>query len=727
MVFFLFLILNPLDSFPATTNSIYGHVYDSYDLKPIVNVNISGDYIKVETDSSGLFSITGITENKIKIKFTHPFYISKTVEINFTTDSIAKVDVFLNKKIFQTPVITVTDELKIKSFSDYLELTNILEGKELERNSGLTLANTLKNEIGISLRSMGPAPSRPVYRGLSGDRIFISEDGRKSLDLSGTSPDHALAIEGFTASRIEVLRGPIVLSKTSNTTGGIINTVRNDIPILQNEALSIIAGTYFETVNDGYLGSLKLDIPYNNFNLYLEGSKRKASDIDTPDGILKNTAINNYNYSGGLAYLNDNISTGINFREFNSEYGIPGGFIGAHPDGVNITLNKKQFSGLLLFPNVSTLMKNFRINFSYNKFSQTEFELNNIIGADFRISEQEVSLETEKNNFLNSDFSKSGIGFEYKDFNIGGYVFNPPVKSFKIYGYEYFKKEYDKLIFETSGRLEYNLFRPQTDFRYTNDTNIQNKNFNIISLSFSGLYNLNDNTFIAINLSKTSKSPTIEELYSRGPHLAAYSYEKGNIKLENESGFGIELSGFYSNKFLTFSSNLFANFYSYYITPRNTGDTNFQTLLPIYSYQGSSANFFGFESQIVLNLPLNLKFLNNISFTSGEFSNGSSLPNIPPLKSLWEIKYEKNNFIFGVNAEIAAAQNRVDEFEESTQGYGVINSYFQSSLFTGKIIHNFSLSIDNIFNKEYRNHLSRIKSIVPEAGRNLRIVYKLIY
>lgn len=46
--------------------------------------------------------------------------------------------------------------------------------------------------------------------------------------------------------------------------------------------------------------------------------------------------------------------------------------------------------------------------------------------------------------------------------------------------------------------------------------------------------------------------------------------------------------------------------------------------------------------------------------------------------------------------------------------------------YLGNTSNTISLNVDNIFNKEYRNHLSRIKSILPEAGRNLRLIYKLM-
>ena len=36
---------------------------------------------------------------------------------------------------------------------------------------------------------------------------------------------------------------------------------------------------------------------------------------------------------------------------------------------------------------------------------------------------------------------------------------------------------------------------------------------------------------------RITRGPTIEELYNQGPHLAAYTYERGYHKLDAESGY----------------------------------------------------------------------------------------------------------------------------------------------------------------------------------------------
>ena len=172
----------------------------------------------------------------------------------------------------------------------------------------------------------------------------------------------------------------------------------------------------------------------------------------------------------------------------------------------------------------------------------------------------------------------------------------------------------------------------------------------------------------------------------------------------------------------------FRNDFSYFIIPRNTGKINSQTLLPIYQTEGVSAVFYGVESYLELKLLEYFTFSNTLSFTYGNFNeSGNPLPQIPPLKNIIQLKYLNGNFITGISTEIAADQNRVDLFETTTAGYAVFSAFIQYSIETGSLIHNISLNGDNLFNKEYRNHLSRVKVIMPEAGINFKLSYRLYF
>ena len=55
-------------------------------------------------------------------------------------------------------------------------------------------ARRLRRSPGVAERSFGPGPSRPVIRGLDGDRVLILEDGQRVGDLSSQSGDHGVTV-----------------------------------------------------------------------------------------------------------------------------------------------------------------------------------------------------------------------------------------------------------------------------------------------------------------------------------------------------------------------------------------------------------------------------------------------------------------------------------------------------------------------------------------------------
>jgi iron complex outermembrane receptor protein len=724
----ILLLMFMQSAYSFEPQKVSGVVLDEITLNPLKGVKVF--YVEKKltttTDEKGYFEFDVSAEELFSLEFSLISY--KNRYQSYSPDSLRIIIVKLTPISFSTPTISVTESFSESKYNELLEDAGVLKSKELQKDLGSTLAATLKNESGLSVRSMGPAPSRPVFRGLTGDRVLISEDGVKTNDLSGTSPDHAVTIEPFTLERIEVLRGPSVLTKTTTTIGGIVNVVRNDIPIRIPSRFTFQSGIFGETSNNGLLGAFVGELPVYNFVLRGEVSKRKADNLKTPVGTLQNSNLNTNNYSASLSYVLKNGYLGGSYREFQSDYGIPGGFVGAHPKGVDISMLKQQlkFKSELLLN--AKLIKDVQFNFISDRYNHKEFEASGLIGAEFGIKEYNGDLFVNHKKLGIIENGTWGISADYRDFNIGGYVFTSPTKSVKLSAYFYESIKLNKTSIEFSGRYNYDNFKPNPLNPNSSIGLITSRTFNTVSLSLSAIQDISDEFHLGAAISRSSRVPTIEELYSEGPHLAAYSYEIGNPYLNDEWGIGSELFAHYKSENVYSMISLFVNNLPYYIIPRNSGDTNYATLLPIYRTSGESAFMFGFEGQLDVNFWKHLSFTANISYTNGRFNDtGNPLPAIPPMKGLFEINYKRENFAFGINTELATAQNRVDDFENTTPGYGIMNTYAQYSLITGQFIHSLSVNFENIFNKEYRNHLSRVRSIMPEAGRNLRLTYKIFF
>src|SRR5512145_636402 len=104
-----------------------------------------------------------------------------------------------------------------------------LERDELVLRVRPTLGETLDGTPGVSSTYFGPNASRPVIRGLDGDRIRILSNGGASQDVSSLSYDHAVTLEPLLVERIEVLRGPATLQYGGSAVGGVVNVIDSRI------------------------------------------------------------------------------------------------------------------------------------------------------------------------------------------------------------------------------------------------------------------------------------------------------------------------------------------------------------------------------------------------------------------------------------------------------------------------------------------------------------------
>ncbi|MBN1301969.1 MAG: TonB-dependent receptor [Melioribacteraceae bacterium] len=727
------ILIFTVASFAGTIelNSIQGIVVDYETNEPVPGAVIK--FVEVNryttTNHEGRFTMECKgNHDKVTLDVSHLAYRETSLQINVDSAKSENIIVYLIPKSIEINPVLVTDYKAYSKFDDLQELGNVLKGKELERELGLTLASTLKNETGLSIRSMGPAPARPVIRGLGADRVMISEDGIKTIDLSATSPDHAVTIDPFNLSRIEVLRGPRVLTKTSTSIGGVVNVVRNEIPVEQHDHFIGNIGAYGETVNGGYLSSVVMEAPVDNTTFRAEFSSRNSFNLNTPEGKLQNSYSENINYSLGGSYFFPFGYAGISYRDFQLDYGVPGGFIGAHPKGVDITMYRRQMNIRSKLRINTSVINEIDVSLSRVLYRHKEVEASGAIGSEFKI----ISYLGHVNAYLKDLYGLSngtlGISFEHRDFDIGGFVFTTPAKSLNTSLHYYQPYSVKDFNFEFAARINYDRIEPSRKFYDPKIGLIRHREFMTYSLSLSALYEISEIVYAGFNLSKSSRVPTIEELYSRGPHLAAYSYEVGNPDLEDESGFGFEAFVYHKFRDLYWNFNFFRNDLSYYIVPRNTGEINYQTFLPVYKTEGVRALLYGIEFQIDWDVVNHLKISNNVSFTRGNFKGSeNSLPQIPPMKGKIEFQYLTESLSLGLNAEWAGVQNNVDQFEDPTDSYFILNGFSQYSFISEHLIHNFVFNVDNIFDTVYRNHLSRVKVILPEAGRNFRFTYKLFF
>lgn len=707
---------------------IRGTVLDNETGAPVsmASIRLGDDGEGTVTDEDGTFRLRlSYGENNLILSRVGYSRLENTITVNDTTDT--RIFFFLEPHIYRIQEVTVKKDGDTSVLRQIQRETMVLSGEDLQQDMSVSLAETMKNQSGVAMQSMGPAPSRPVVRGMAGDRVTIGHNGLGISDLSATSPDHAVTVEPFTLDRIEIIRGPETLLYSPVTIGGMINTRTESIPRRLPKSVSGTLGTYGETARPGGLGAVTATVPLGIYAAYGEATWKRTGEERTPTGTLDNTSLLNKTYTLGLSRIFDHGHAGFSIDEFDSEYGIPGGFIGGHPNGVDIDMLRRSIHFSSSWAPERSHMQNLTFDLERTYYTHIEYESGGHVGAEFLQKNYNAKSTVKFTTFPGKGTSRVSVGYRYCDLKMGGYVFTAPTRMNAVHAAVYHEQDFNDLELHIGGRYDYTVYNTR-GLENEPETGELDRTFNTVAASAALVYPFSSHLTGGMTLSRSARVPTVEELYNEGPHLAAYSYETGNPMLDVEHGTGLELFAYWNSNPVSTVLTGYINEMDSYIIFRNTGEINWQQILPIYRADAVDARLAGFECNVKITASPFLAFEIQSQYTYGNnLADDIPLPMIPPLKTLFDTRWEKKGLLAGVEVEWAEQQDRIDRFEEKTPGYTIVKPYIQKTFFYADIIHRVSVSVDNVFDSEYRNHLSRIKAIMPEAGRNVRLNYKMFY
>lgn len=638
-----------------------------------------------------------------------------------------RIEVMIKNSPLQMRSVFITDSADQLDFARAAKPLQ-MEGKKLRQQLGRTIAETIADEPGLDQRSMGPSPARPVLRGLGGDRLLILEDGERTGDLSATSADHAVVVEPMTADRIEVIRGPGTLKYGPNSLGGVINVNRGYVPTTWLDHVHGTATYQGETANQGQSGGLALTTPMGPFSARFDASHRQANDVKTPIGTLANTAITTRNGSAGLSLVRRWGYIGMAGAYYRSEYGIPGGFVGAHPKGVDIDLERKHYEikSSLIFGNA--LIKQVDFSGTYSRYFHQEFESNGSLGIEFGLLTYNGSLSAKLADRGLFQSGQIGLWSEYRNYASGGFSFSPPTEERTLAGYYYQEAMLGKWHLKSSVRFDARTVSPEHEKESYRIGHIQQRAFSGFSGGLATHYHLSPQLYTGATVMRSFRAPAIEELFSEGPHLAAYSFEVGNPKLARETGLGLEFYLQWQWRRGGLELSVFRNDLSNYIFPKNTGQLNYRTLLPTYRFSGLDAVMRGGEASFEYEFLKNFALTGSMSYVRGDLHDlARPLPWMPPLSGKLDLRYNRDKHSFGGRMRAAAKQTRVGEFEQGTDGYAVFDLFAQYVSTLGHFLTTVDLNFSNLTDSEYRRHLSRVKDIMPEPGRNVKLLCRVYF
>jgi iron complex outermembrane receptor protein len=650
---------------------------------------------------------------------------------------------------------------------DVLAGKSVISGDELQRDIRVQIGDSLTSLPGVSATSFSPGSSRPVLRGLQGERVRVLTDGIGSIDVSNTSADHAVTIDPLTAERIEVLRGPAVLLYGSQASGGAVNVIDRRIPRRAPETYHVdVVGALGTAANERSVGAaFDVALGDSGFVLHADGSFRKTDDLRTGEHLLSpelraeqleiaeeeleeghfeeaEEALDLANRKGkipnsqteqksgglGLAYIKGPLSVGVSISRFESNYGVPsrpgaehhhegGGEEEDHGEApVTIDLGQTRYDLRAQYEFAGGFLDHVALRLGHADYEHTEFE-GDEVGTVFSNKGSEGRLELVQRD-RNGWRGASGAQYYQRDFDaVGAEAFLPPNDTSQFGLFTVQELKLGGIGLELGGRYEHTAVEDKL--------NDLERDFDAFSIAGGAFVAPAERVKLGVNLSRTERAPSAEELFSNGPHIATQSFEIGDPDLKKEKATGLEAYVRVERSAFEVSATAFATWFDDFIFEAATGDEDEETELPVFQYFQRGATFYGFELEGSARLFRAGAFTfvadGVADYVRAKLDGAGPVPRIPPLRLLGGLEAQSDRIDGRVEVEWTADQNRVAGFENPTEGFTLVNASVAWRPWGKARETTLLLSANNIFDVEARRHASLTKDFVPLAGRDIRL------
>lgn len=752
------------NSLTAQTNntSLKGTVTDETDT-PLPNVRLLVQELSLiaTSNSNGEYSFDNITGGTYHISITHTGYANSIEEVVIAPGENTK-DFVLEKTLIETPVIDVTSSFHPEDISNSTYSITSIGPRTLTRTREENLAQTIENVPGINNLSTGNGIGKPVIRGLTSQSVIVVKDGIKH-ESQQWGDEHGPEVSTFDIDRIEIMRGPASLVYGSDGIGGVVNVISK--PLTFSSGRKPV--TYGALELNGFSGNMQgtghLTIGMGLKDFGIKGSLGygKSGNIYTPDGMLtvqtpdgERVITGGELLNSGTQELQGSLTAGYNFSNGANVTGIFESFnreIEIHEDqeeepgatpNQKINTNHYELKGKL------TLNKKMYIEpiLSYESHVRKEFEStedkdndNSALNLKLMNMQGDVRLQHTLSRNFQGTFGFSLTGSDNKSLGEEKLIPNYDSFGYGVYLSEKFEQDY----FTLSGGLRYDS-RKQ-NIKYTvfeaDSTGTPEKvvsprelTYNSVTGSFGVV--VKPVTFVDVfaNVGRGWRPPSEFDLYADGEHEGTGRFDRGlltvdsNYVPEPEESLNFDVGVRVRNKYVTGELSFFRNVINNFIFPAPTGQTDPESGLPIYDIRQDKSSFIGLEYSVQIQ-PLEWLLFSvrgDLVNTKNEVTD-NPLPFTPPMKNIVEVKLQKNsmgsfsNPYVNFTSKFVSAQNDVDPLEAPSEAYTLLSAGVGFDYMLAKSVISVDLSVTNLADTKYADHLSRYRYYAMNPGRSFNL------
>ncbi|RAR71750.1 TonB-dependent receptor [Flavobacterium aciduliphilum] len=724
--FFLALMLG-FSIFASAQNTLVGTISNPQNT-PLSGVTIRLPELHKETlsDENGTYTFRNIPNGSFKITCSYMGYETQTKSVE-----ISQKETVMN--IILTETIHQMDEVIISTAFNKLQSQNVMKVehqslKTLAQKGTSTLIEGLATIPGVSQVSTGTSIGKPVIRGLSGNRVLVYSQGVR-LENQQFGEEHGLGLNDAGIESVEVIKGPASLLYGSDALGGVLyfNPEKFAAP---NTLEGNFNQKLFSNTN-GSSTSLGVKTSSDSFKFLARGSYNTHADYKIPDGNrVTNTRYNESDFKTALGYSKERFTSTLRYNFNKLDLGIPEQGIAEQTPTHKTTFPKQAVYATILSWNNTIFFKRSKLDadLGYISNNRSEFEDSDVANLHMTLKTYNYNVKYYLPKIGNFESIVGTQGMHQTNVNTGEEYLIPDATTndFGVFGTVNF--EWKKKVLQAGARFDHRNVTSIAHGNFGDEGYFQAiaKKFQSFNASLGFKTNIKKNVIFRLNFASGFRAPNLAELTSNGVHEGSNRYEVGNAALKNEQNFQTDLNLEYRNPHFEWFVNGFYNTINQYIfiAPNGIVTNGFDT----YVYTQANAVLFGGEAGIHFHPhPVDwLHITSSFERVTGKKQNGENLPLIPANKwnnsiktEFKSSKYLKDPFAL-LNVTYTFDQKNPSLFETKSNDYTLVNLGFGGKVTLGKTSFDVNLNANNLFNKTYISHLSRLKNEgIPNMGRTV--------
>ncbi len=725
------------------------------------------------TDAKGNYKISPVSNGTYDVEITMFGYAPLVKQVTIQGDATLDFSMPASSSTLNEVVITALGNIT-NTLRSPVPVTIVTHDMMLQQTS-TNAVDAIASQPGITEITEGPGISKPEINGLGYNRVLTLFDGERQEDFQW-GDEHGILIDPNAVYDAEIIRGPGSLQYGANAIAGVVSFKSE--PFAESGTVQGSVLTEYQT-NNGMIGT-SADIGGNNngFVWNLRGSSEEAHCYTDPkDGYVWGTAFVQQNIRGLLGLNKKWGYSHLSFSVLHREIEVPDGnrdsatgqFAFDYPQNGQLFPNRTNFlsyspdiAGYQVLDHYEVWWQNsfnvgkgkIEADLGYTQSHRQEIDTGTVAEYNITVHDIPYSLKYRLEDSRTGLKLTAGVNGMYE---FGANAPEPPAPyiryseipnytDFDLGGFAILQWDYKNLTIsggvrydmrDITGQSMYllNYATPEqqivpagTPGAYTQYTAFHDI-YTAPSGSIGASYQLPKNNYIKLNLARSYRAPSVQELNSNALNAGSNAYIIGNTHLKAEQGYEADLGYGYNGKDVNFEADGFINYIDNFIFQNRLaskfGGDSIEQGFPVFQYLANTAiiegvtGYFNIHPAVTKWLEIDNGFTYIYSYLPHQTDSTQHVPLTPAPRLTSQVKFRiptGHTCLSGLYVEFGLehdwAQNNIYSemyTELPSEAYTLYNAGIGTNFVNkknGRVICSLFINCTNLTNLAYASHLS---------------------